>query len=252
MYIACLMAGKSSRLLPRTKVDHKAMLSLGGLRIIDAQMRTFAAAGIDTFSFVIGHGAVRLANHLLRNYSKLALSIVNNNHFMLRNLDWSAYLALSSRPDDVIYYEGDIIVSASIIRQLAEYKADVCVAVDPAGQSARIDAKVIASENRVRKLLFSEHGNLGGADPNQSAGEFVCAVKLSDRARRYVVGRLERESYAGPMRLYKIFNDLFGRYPSFLVTTAGRPWIEIDTEKDLRRARQTVSRILGCESSGSR
>jgi choline kinase len=248
MYIACLMAGKSSRLLPRTKTDHKAMLKLGDLRVIDAQLQTFALAGIDTFSFVIGHGGIRLANHLLTKYSTLAISVINNNYFTARNLDWSAYLALSSRPGDVIYYEGDLIASPSIIRQVATHRGDVCVAMDPRGQSEKIDARVVGENDRVVELRLSEHGNLVERDATQSEGEFVCLVKLSDRARRYVIHSLERESYGGPMRLYGIFNDLFRHYPSFLVSTAGRPWVEIDNKTDLLRATQTVHRILRPES----
>ena len=48
MRVACLMAGKSTRLLSRTRRDHKAVLKLGDLRVIDAQLETFALAGLDT------------------------------------------------------------------------------------------------------------------------------------------------------------------------------------------------------------
>lgn len=245
------MAGTSSRLLPLTKVDHKALLRVGSLRMIDVQMKTFALAGLNTFSFVIGHGGSRIANHLLTNYCALALSIINNNCYASRNLDWSAYLALSSRSDDVVYYEGDIIASPGIIREVAMHPGDVCVAMDPTGQSARIDTRVIGDEDRATKLVFSEHGDLAKASAGSSEGEFVCLVKLSNRAREYVVGHLEKESYDGPMRLYQIFNDLFRHYPSFLVSTAGRPWVEIDNKDDLLRARDIVHRIFSAPSDGS-
>jgi len=217
--------------------------------MIDLQMRTFALAGLSAFSFVVGHGGSRIANHLLANYSALDLSIINNNYYALRNLDWSAYLALSSRPGDVIYYEGDIIASPGIIREVAMHPGDVCVAMDPTGQSARIDTRVIGDEDRAKELVFSEHGDLAKASGGSSEGEFVCLVKLSNRAREHVVGRLEKESYDGPMRLYQIFNDLFQHYPSFLVSTAGRPWVEIDNKDDLLRARDIVNQIFSAQSS---
>jgi len=241
------MAGKSSRLLPLTKVDHKALLRVGNLRMIDVQMKTFALAGLDSFSFVVGHGGSRLANHLLTNYPTLAVSIINNNYYALRNLDWSAYLALTSRPGDVIYYEGDIVASPDIIRQVAIHPGDVCVAMDPTGQSARVDTRVIGDGDRACEVVFSEHGDLAKASGESSEGEFVCLVKLSNRAREYVVGRLEKESYDGPMRLYQIFNDLFRHYPSFLVSTAGRPWVEIDNKDDLLRAQRIVNQIFSAQ-----
>src|SRR5271165_714232 len=181
MYIAGLMAGTSSRLLPLTKADHKAMLIVGKRHIIDVQMKTFALAGIDSFSFVVGHGGRRLADHLLKHYSTMAMSIINNNHFADRNLDWSAYLALSSRSGDVLYYEGDIIASPDIIRQLVTHPGDVCIAMDPVAQSTSVDTRVIAKNGRACELLFAEHDNLNISGESSSGGEFVCLVKLSNR-----------------------------------------------------------------------
>ena len=244
MYVACLMAGASSRLLPLTKVNHKSLLRVGNLRVIDVQMKTFALAGLDTFSFVVGHGGSRLANHLLANYSSVAVSIINNNYFASRNLDWSAYLALSSRRDDVMYYEGDIIAAPDIIRQVAMHSGDVCVAMDTGIQSARVDTRVLVGDDRVSELVFSEHGDLDRTSATSSGGEFLCFAKLSNRAREYVVKRLEKQPCDGPMKLYGIFNDLFQQYPSHVVTAAGRPWVEIDNKDDLLRARAIVDRIF--------
>lgn len=252
MYVACLMAGTSSRLLPLTKADHKALLRVGKTRIVDAQMRIFDLAGIDTFSFVVGHGGSRLATHLLKYYPRSMLSIINNAHFADRNLDWSAYLALSSRSGDVLYYEGDIIVCPEIIRDVAAHSGDVCVVVDPVGQSARIDTRVIGHQGHASALLFAEHGNLNTAARERSQGEFVCFLKLSNRAREYVVSRLREQSFIGPMKLYEIFSNLFGVYPAFLVSTAGRPWVEIDNAEDLLRARRIVKQIFGASTHNSR
>ncbi len=245
MYVACLMAGTSSRLLPLTKTQHKAMLSVGTLQIIDAQMKSFALAALDTFSFVVGHGGSQIASHLLSHYPTLSISIINNTYYTQRNLDWSAYLALNSRDDDVIYYEGDIILSPSILQNVAAHEGDVCIAMDPVGQSARVDTRVIAEGNRACGLIFSEHGDLPNGEVARTEGEFVCLAKLSDRARQYVLSCLRKESYVGPMKLYKIFDALFQRYPSFVVSTGGHPWVEIDNSDDLLRAKAVVNRIFG-------
>jgi len=219
------------------------MLKIGDLRVVDAQLRTFALAGLNTFSFVIGHGGRRLAYYLLAKYSGLAISIINNNHFDIRNLDWSAHLALSAERGQVIYYEGDLIASPSILRDVANHKGDVCLAMDEIGQSAKIDTRVIADGDRVRQLIFSDHGHVQ-RNSEESGDEFVCLVKLSDRARMYIVRRLAKLPFTGPVQVYEVFNCLFKRYPSFLVRTAGRPWVEIDNRADLHRASQIVRRIL--------
>lgn len=219
------------------------MLKLGHVRVIDAQMQTFILAGVDVFSFVVGHGARRVATHLFEKYPRLAISVINNNHFTDRNLDWSAYLALSSRDGDAIYYEGDVIAASSIIRELATHPGQVCVAMDSVGQSAKIDATVVRRGNRVRELRVSEHGTVTGR-MGKSEGEFLCLVKLGDQARKEAVRQLKRQTFTGPMKLYDIFNDLFEKYRAYAVSAAGRPWVEIDNKADLRRATRVVHDIL--------
>jgi L-glutamine-phosphate cytidylyltransferase len=243
MYVAALMAGSSSRLLPLTKANHKALLRVGTRPIIDIQMRIFALAGIQTFSFVVGHGGRRLADHLLRHYSATEMSIINNPYYAERNLDWSAYLALSSRADDVIYYEGDIIVSPELISRVSMHKGDICVAMDSMPKSARVDTKVRGDRGRARELVFSEHGDLS-ISTDGSEGEFICMVKLSNRARAHVLARLRKGTYTGPMTLYRIFSGLFRHYPSYIVNAAGTPWVEIDNKQDLLRARNVVKQLL--------
>lgn len=244
MYVACLMAGTSSRLLPLTQVDHKAMLKVGTQRMIDVQMETFALAGVERFSFVVGHGGARLSHYLLKRHSDKAISIINNSHFADRNLDWSATLGLNSQSDDVLYYEGDVMASPDIIREVAAHTGDICIAMDPTGQSTRVDTRVIQRPDQTCELMFSEHGSLDIPPGSSQEGEFVCLVKLSNRVREDVVKRLEATSFTGPMKLYQIFNELFHLYPSVVISTAGRPWIEVDNKDDLRRARHMVTQIV--------
>lgn len=226
--------------MPKTRKAHKAMLRVGGVRILDIQMASFSRAGFGQFSFVLGHCAASLASHLLQGYAHYDICILNNNYFDRRNLDWSAYLALMSRPGDVLYYEGDLVVAPSILRRLASHPSDVCVVADPRVQSARVDAIVLASSDRVQRIVFSEHGEIK-MDAQSCRGEFLPIVKLSDSARKYVSKRLGRKSYRGRMLLYDIFNELFDNRSATVIDTDGQAWVEIDTPADLRRAFEFVS-----------
>jgi choline kinase len=226
------------------------MLMLGTHRVIDWQMKAFALAGIDTLSFVVGHGGEALADHLLTHYPARPITITRNTYFSSRNLDWSAYLALSDRSGDALYYEGDLIVAPELLRLIATHPGDVCAAMDPTVQSARVDTRLMGHGNRVRELIFSEHGNIPHTDSDSLSGEFLCLLKLSNRAREYVAQLLKTQSYKGPMKLYQIFNDLFQRYDSFFVSAAGHPWIEIDNQEDLARAGDVVQQIFGGHSTG--
>jgi len=69
-------------------------------------------------------------------------------------------------------------------------------------------------------------------------------VKLGDQARKEVVRQLKKQTFKGPMKLYDIFNSLFQKYHAYSVSAAGRPWVEIDNEADLRRATRVIHDIL--------
>jgi choline kinase len=243
MRVASLVAGRCTRLLPLTASEHKAMLEVDGRRIVDLQIDTFLCAGLNEAVFVVGHGGKALSEHVLRASGQLQIQTIENIEFDNRNLDWSTYLALASRPGDVLYYEGDVIADPNVIRDVAFHSSDIAIAVDVNGQSDRIDTMVIGSGGRVKRLLFAEHGNVGHDRPHDGVGEFVCMVKLSDQARRRAVSLLEQGSFEGPMVLYSIFDRLFSEFEASYVITNPRPWLEIDNAADLSRAASIANEI---------
>lgn len=236
MHLACLMAGVSNRLMPLTATRHKATLPLNGRRMLDYQLDTFRAAGITSTTFVLGHGAAEVAALLHAGYGDTRFNVRNNPHYKSRNLDWSAYLALSAEDGAAMYYEGDLIVPPTLMRQLKDSAAEICVAVDANSRSEVVDTLVLAPGGKVRELLFVEHGSAQGRAGDGSVGEFICMVKLGPRARQFVVEQLALQSFEGPMTLYRIFERAFARFDTAFVDAAGRPWVEVDNARDLARA----------------
>ncbi|GAB7126762.1 hypothetical protein JCM19000A_12690 [Silvimonas sp. JCM 19000] len=243
MYIACLMAGIGSRLAPLTTHCHKATLDVAGQSLIARQLAHFAAAGLADATFVLGHGAAELAVQIAHGFAKQPFRLINNPHYVTRNLDWSAWLALSSVQDDVIYFEGDLLVPPSLLRQLAASPADICIAVDSLSQSPSIDTVAYAAQGKVAALQFVEHGRAQLQRADGALGELICTVKLSNRARQFVVDALARLDYTGPMQLYQILERAFARFDTSYVDAEGRPWVEIDNAGDLARARDLAAAI---------
>lgn len=244
MRIAIPMAGLSSRLLPLTEKCHKSMLPLGSRRVLDFQLDIFCAAGIKEATFVLGHGAAELASALFNSTHEIAFTIKYNNSFKTRNLDWSAFLALAAQPGDVLYFEGDLLVPPSLIRELMVNPADMCIALDFAQSSTQVDTLVVIEKCMVKQLVFEEHGCLGKSSTDGAVGELICMVKLSDRARRFVVDELQESSFVGNMQLYKIFNRLLDRHTVSFIDVNGRPWIEIDNPQDFECAAEKCKSIL--------
>ena len=245
MRITCLAAGLCTRLRPHTENIHKLMLPLENELLVDVQIHSFSNGGASRISYVVGHGADGLENHIRKHRYPIEIELIKNDHFATRNLDWSAYLALSCHDGEVLYWEGDIIAAPELVSMLLNCDADMCLAYDPQPRSEKPDTQVIMENGRVSSLLFDEHPSARREMAVGAAGEFVCALKLSDVARRFVVSELERCFFTGQMQLYRIFDEAFTKFHCTALSTAGLPWIEIDTWSDFLRAKTVASDILG-------
>ncbi|WP_282497914.1 phosphocholine cytidylyltransferase family protein [Pantoea stewartii] len=243
MRIACLMAGLSSRLLPLTEKRHKACLSVGARRMIDYQLSAFDAAGIDKRTFVVGHGAPELVQVLLESQPHRGFELCYNPDFSARNLDWSAFCALSQQPGPVLYYEGDLLIPSSLLRDMANNTAEICIALDSTSLNPTMDTLVLAPNGKIERLLFIEHGTAERRQGDGALGEFICLVKLGEAARQFVVAELEKQPFQGAMQLYAIFERAFARFTTSWVDAAGRPWVEVDNADDLARAAKLAEEV---------
>ena len=244
MQVASLMAGVGSRLGGLTADRHKAMLRINGRSILEHQLATFKQTGLTNATFVLGHGAEEITHSLFKNLPDVCFTIKYNAEFTRRNLDWSAYLALSSCEGPVFYYEGDLLVPPSLLLQLSASASDVCLAVDSRIPSSRADTLLTVSGGKPEHLIFCEHGVASGHDAANAAGELICLLKLSERARRTLVELLEQQSFVGDMQLYRLVERTFSTLATDFIDVGNRPWVEVDNIHDLRRAEALIPAIL--------
>ncbi|KOC87567.1 sugar phosphate nucleotidyltransferase [Winslowiella iniecta] len=226
MRLACLMAGTGRRLMPLTTLHHKACLQLDKRRIIDYQLSTFERAGIGHKTFVLGHGAVELSRVLFESLQNSHFSLLNNPLYHSFNLDWSAWLALHQDDGPVIYYEGDLLIPSSLLKEVNNHPDEICVAMDSACQGIGANAW---------QLTPQQNGICGG---------FIALVKLGAAARQFVVEQLAIQPYEGEIQLYKILQRAFMLFSTTYIDTAGRPWIRIDNLEELRRASLLAEEIV--------
>lgn len=238
MRVAVLAAGVSSRLFPHTADRHKLMMPVGERWLLDFQVRMFVAAGVDTLTYVLGHGATSLSKGLKQHDGAATIRTLFNSHYRTHNLDRSALLALSAAEGPVLYWEGDTFADPAIVRDLIdpEIVEEVVIAYDPASTSTRPDTFVVLDKGGAISLRFTEHAAPTVDPPLGSVGEFICAVRFGDASRRYVVERLRCASHLGSMQLYSILEDVFQRFPTKAIPSGGAAWVEVDNWDDYLRA----------------
>lgn len=235
-----LAAGVGSRLGGLTDNVHKSLLEINGDQtILDYQLRALASAELNDVNIVVGHCAESVADKCLGYANSHNIRLIKNDCYRSKNIDWSVYLGLQSVEDDVIYIEGDMVVHPEILTMLKSATADVCLIVDKQPRSQCVDTVVrVHPANKVLSIEVKEHGFHTEASINASLGEFVCAIKLSNRARKILLGKLQDFTFDGIIKFYNAINDISSEVVFAYHDTSGLEWVEVDNVEDLARAKR--------------
>ncbi|MFS2221946.1 nucleotidyltransferase [Pantoea sp. B65] len=232
------MAGSAYGLLPLTASLHQACLMLGKYPMIDYQLGTFERAGIGHKTFVLGHGAAECARILFESLHHSHFVLLNNPLHHALNLDWSAWLVLSKHDGPVIYYESDLLLPPSVLKEVKNHPAEICIVMD--------SARPYAAANIMMRTPQQNNKSPAGRafPPERTPGEFIPVVKLGAAARHFVVEQLAAQSYEGEVQLYNIFSHACSLFPTAWIDTAGRPWARVDNRQQLQRASELAEEIL--------
>ncbi|MBP2167974.1 choline kinase [Erwinia toletana] len=238
MRLACLMAASGHRHLPLTTSLQPTGVISGKYRMIDYQLTIFERAGIGHKTFILGHDAAECARILFDSLPHSHFVLLNNPLYHTLNLDWSAWLMLSMHDEPVIYYESNLLVPPSLLKDVKNHPAEICVAIDSARKPAASNLRKLMPEPQtetVAKVSFLT---------DDAPGEFIALVKLSTAARRFVVEQLAIQPYEGEVQLYTIFGRACELFSTAWIDTAGRPWLRVDNPQALQRASLLAEEIV--------
>ena len=117
-----LAAGEGSRLRPYTADRPKCMVELGGQPLIEWQISTLRACGVDEIVLVTGYRAEALEREDVRSY--------HNPLFETTNMVESLWCAEEELSGDVIISYADIVYEPRLVDSLLNDDSDLCVVVD--------------------------------------------------------------------------------------------------------------------------
>ncbi|CDL00644.1 conserved protein of unknown function [Magnetospirillum gryphiswaldense MSR-1 v2] len=117
-----LAAGSGSRLRPYTDDRPKSMVELGGMSLIERQVSTLRAAGIEDITMVVGYRA--------EAFDQLCLPTVLNPAWDVTNMVETLFCAGHLIGPDTIVAYADIIYQPNVIQALCDSPHDVSVIVD--------------------------------------------------------------------------------------------------------------------------
>lgn len=125
-----LAAGQGTRLRPLTEDRPKPLVELGGTSLLERNVETLRAAGIDEQIVVTGYEAAKIAALT----ETLDFETVHNDVYDETEMIYSLFCAADAFPEegegDLVISYGDIVYGQSVVDALLDCEAPMCIVVD--------------------------------------------------------------------------------------------------------------------------
>ncbi len=242
MKVFILAAGRGSRLHPYTADCPKCLTELGGMTLIERQLATLRAAGIDDITIVGGYRAEMLA---LDNTTQAI-----NAEWESTNMVESLFAAEAGFGDDVIVAYSDIVYEPKVINALIGAPGDISVIVDRGWQtywehrfddplsdaeSLRIDdsGRITDIGNKVDDIDMIEAQYIGLM---RFRGEGVLALQRARESMRANDRAWKQKRPFEKAYMTDLLMELILTGHDVVAVPIDHGWLEIDTTEDFEAA----------------
>ncbi len=235
-----LSAGQGRRLLPLTEDSPKCLLPISGKTIIEWQIDTLLAAGIEDISVVTGFQTGLVEALLQQRYPDRArINTLFNPFFEVADNLASCWIARSVMDCDFLLLNGDTVFDSSLLAQvLNSESAPITLSVDYKKVYDEDDMKVQLDEKgwvrHVNKTLPED----------QIDAESIGLIYFRSHGPKIFRDAVE-EALRHPSELKSwyltIIDALSGKHLVNVCAISGHRWCEIDYSSDLAKAQTLFS-----------
>ena len=223
-----LAAGRGRRLRDVIGDRPKCLARIGDRALIDRQIRSLRACGIDTITVVAGFQA-----DLVRRACGTGVDVVVNARHDSTNSLYSLWLARDLLLDGFVVLNCDVLFHDQLLRDLLTTRDEDALLMAARRGEVYSDEEMKIHARRgcvqaIAKTLADEDAD----------GENVGIAKFGKDGAAVLVAAAERILAAGGTRewLPRAFAEFANERPLRIVETRGFPWIEIDFPEDYWRA----------------
>ena len=242
----CLIvaAGLGSRLKGHTENNPKCMLDFGGKTLLQRQISSYKANGIEDISLIRGYKKSKI------NYK--SIKYFDNDDYKDNNILNSIFYGQEVINGDIIISYSDILFEPFVVKRAMESDHDISVIVDVDWREYYIGRKdhplseaenvVFNSNNEVLKI-----GKIA-SEKEEVNGEFIGMIKLNNRGCEILkqnFNRVKKIYWNKPFQRAKIFQKAYLTDMIQELVDIGikvhcviieRGWKEIDTVEDYKKA----------------
>lgn len=241
MIAIILAAGYGNRMRPLTDNEHKTLLKINNITIIDNIIDSLITNSINKVVIVTGYRANELKKYLLNNYNNVNFQFVYNKDFKTTNNIFSLSLAFKKIEidSDIILIESDLIYDHKIIENLIKSSKKNIALVSKYHSGMDGTVVKIGSKNKITEVIpphlqdsdFSFSDKFKTLNIYKFSQDFTNNIfsKLLNYYSEVIDDNCYYELVLGIL-IYMQKEDIY----SLLVDN--RDWIEVDDTNDIRIA----------------
>lgn len=237
MKAVILAAGLSSRIRAVANGLPKCLLPLGDRTILDVQIESLFAAGVEAIQIVTGYGKEYILDHIASRHPEQCDSIclAVNPTFSSTNNIYSLWMARRwLGQSDFVCLNADVLCHPRIIRRGVRSNGDISMIVDPKFREETM--KVIIRDGHVVAM--------GKQIPRERAsGTYIGITAFSRQICNPLFAEIQELLAEGHVNVF--FNAAVERLITAgtdvsFTPTEGLPWTEIDDVRDYQDALTSV------------
>ena len=229
-----LAAGKGSRLNGTAGNTPKCLVEVGGRSLIERQIDTLRAAGIDDIAIVVGCQQL----HVRRVCGK-GLTYIENARYAETNSLYSLWLARPLLYEGFVVLNCDVLFHPALLQDLltSRHENALLLGYREANQPEFGDEEMKVKVRHGRVVEMSKD-----MDPAEADGENLGIVKFGAPGAAALVEIMDGIVANGRLREWapRAFSEFASRHALHAIGTRGLPWIEIDFPEDYERAVRDV------------
>jgi choline kinase len=234
-----LSAGQGSRLGHLVDDRPKCLIDFGGRSLLDRQLDTLAANGVDEAVVVTGFHDELVNEAVARRSGGPRVRTIYNPFYKVADNLGSLFMAREELTGDCLVWNGDTLVSDSLMAKVVDNgRTGICVTIDRKDSYDDDDMKVVVGDDgrlhAIGKRLPLESVN------GESIG--LLAFRGDGSARfREAIERDIRTSEGTTIWYLRVIHHLAQVSEVWTFDISGEEWGEVDFPEDVERAQALVA-----------
>lgn len=235
MKVIILAAGVGKRMSSVTDETPKCLIKIGEKTLLENYLESFSALGMEEIVIVVGHHKEKIQETLKTKGKDFTIRYIENEQYRKGSI-LSLWYARNELNEETLIMDADVLFHEKLLVKLVTSKDQNCFLLDEDFEDSGEEMKLFVVGNRV--IGISKQSSFDC----ELVGEGVGFLKLSQEGGAILKDVLEEFERNGKVNVeYEdALHELLPNCPVGFERVGNLPWIEIDFEADIERAKNEI------------